>query len=232
MLCLDPNISFIIPVFNGEEHLAASLLSLKKQDVTNWEAVIVDDGSIEHTSSISDALALSDSRIQAIHQNNGGVSIARNCGMDIARSNWIAWLDADDQYITGALRKIFSLIDSHQKCNCLQFPYLETCADGSVRKCISRAYNKFGDECYSGQRAFEILFATSPNFAGMNWQPWRFIYRHDSLPHFRNGIIHEDLDVLPLHLATMERVFISKEPLYAYLPARNGAATAVYTPPS
>ena len=64
----------------------------------------------------------------------------------------------------------------------------------------------------------------------MNWQPWRFVYRRDSRPRFRVGVIHEDVDVLPLQLAGFNRVFIAKEPLYAYLPARAGAATETFTP--
>ena len=62
----------------------------------------------------------------------------------------------------------------------------------------------------------------------MNWQPWRFVYRRDSLPRFREKVIHEDLDALPLHLTTLANVYIAKDAYYAYLPARIGAATEFF----
>ena len=217
--------SVVIPVYNGEMHLADAVKCLQGQDFTDWEAVIVDDGSTDATPQIADGLARHDNRIRVLHQSNGGVSVARNHGLDEARGDWIVWLDADDAYVPGALRRIVDLTDSNADCNCLQFPYLEILPDGSLDPCVPPAYSAFGGKSYSGREAFDILFARK-NVGGMNWQPWRFVYRHDSLPRFRTGVIHEDMDVLPLQLAGFERVYIAKEPLYAYLPARAGAATA------
>ena len=221
--------SVVIPVYNGEMHLADAVKCLQGQDFTDWEAVIVDDGSTDATPQIADGLARHDNRIRVLHQSNGGVSVARNHGLDEARGDWIVWLDADDAYVPGALRRIVDLTDSNADCNCLQFPYLEILPDGSLDPCVPPAYSAFGGKSYSGREAFDILFARK-NVGGMNWQPWRFVYRHDSLPRFRTGVIHEDMDVLPLQLAGFERVYIAKEPLYAYLPARAGAATETFTP--
>ncbi len=221
--------SVVIPVYNGEMHLADAVKCLQGQDFTDWEAVIVDDGSTDATPQIADGLARHDNRIRVLHQSNGGVSVARNHGLDEARGDWIVWLDADDAYVPGALRRIVDLTDSNADCNCLQFPYLEILPDGSLDPCVPPAYSAFGGKSYSGREAFDILFARK-NVGGMNWQPWRFVYRRDSLPRFRTGVIHEDMDVLPLQLAGFERVYIAKEPLYAYLPARAGAATETFTP--
>ena len=221
--------SVVIPVYNGEMHLADAVKCLQGQDFTDWEAVIVDDGSTDATPQIADGLARHDNRIRVLHQSNGGVSVARNHGLDEARGDWIVWLDADDAYVPGALRRIVDLTDSNADCNCLQFPYLEILPDGSLDPCVPPAYSAFGGKSYSGREAFDILFARK-NVGGMNWQPWRFVYRHDSLPRFRTGVIHEDMDVLPLQPAGFERVYIAKEPLYAYLPARAGAATETFTP--
>ena len=222
-------LSVIIPVYNGERHLSDAVKCLREQDFSDWEAVIVDDGSTDATPQIADGLARGDGRVRVVHQKNGGVSVARNRGLDEAKGDWIVWLDADDSYVPGALRRIADLADAHPDCNCLQFPYSVIQPDGALRPCVSPAYSQFGGRGYSGAEAFDILFARR-NVGGMNWQPWRFVYRRDSLPRFRAGVIHEDMDVLPLQLAGFDRVFIAKDPLYAYLPARAGAATETFTP--
>ncbi len=222
-------LSIVIPVFNGESHLGDAIRCLQAQDFADWEAVVVDDGSTDGTPRLVDELARQDPRVRAVHQPNGGVSRARNRGLDEARGDWIVWLDADDSYVPGALRRIAELVDAHADCNCLQFPYQEIQPDGSLRPYVSAAYSEFGGSSYPGSEAFDILFARA-NVSGMNWQPWRFLYRRDSLPRFRDGVIHEDMDVLPLHLAGLDKVYIAREPLYAYLPARAGAATETFTP--
>ena len=222
-------LSIVIPVYNGEAHLADAVKCLKGQDFADWEAVVVDDGSTDATPQIADGLAQEDVRIRVLHLPNGGVSAARNRGLDEARGDWIVWLDADDSYAPDELRRIAELADANADCNCLQFPYNIIMPDGSLKPCVPSAYSEFGGKAYSGAEAFDILFARK-NVGGMNWQPWRFVYRRDSLPRFRKGVIHEDMDVLPLQLAGFSRVYIAKDPLYAYLPARAGAATEVFTP--
>ena len=222
-------LSVVIPVYNGEAHLGDAVKCLQEQDFADWEAVVVDDGSTDGTPRLVDELAQKDARIRVVHQPNGGVSVARNRGLDEARGDWIVWLDADDAYVPGALRRIAALADASADCNCLQFPYNIIQPDGSLQPCVPPAYSEFGGKGYPGLEAFDILFARK-NVGGMNWQPWRFVYRRDSLPRFRAGRIHEDMDVLPLQLAGFARVYISKEPFYAYLPARAGAATEPSTP--
>ena len=219
--------SIVIPVYNGSEHLPKALSSILEQSFSDWECVIVDDGSTDNTLELATSYARSDKRIRVIHQSNGGVSVARNCGMDEAKGEWIVWLDADDFYVSGSLEQIALLTEKHPECSCFQFPYWEIQKDDVLLPCISAAYDKWGGHSYTGKEAFDILFSRKAS-AGINWQPWRFVYRRDSLPHFREKVIHEDLDVLPLHLATLAHVFIVKEAYYAYLPARIGAATECF----
>ena len=222
--------SVVMPVFNGESHLAGALDSLLAQDYADWEAVVVDDGSTDATASVAERYASRDGRVRLVRQQNGGVSSARTRGMDEAKGEWIAWLDADDAFDPGALSLVASLIEGHPACSCFQFPYLEISrTGGGDRRCGSAAYSRCGGREYSGAEAFDILFARTAT-AGMNWQPWRFVWRRGTLPRFRLGVIHEDMDVLPLGMAALDRVFIAKDPFYRYLPARAGAATETFTP--
>lgn len=91
-----PIISVIIPVYNVEEYLGKCLDSVINQTYTNLEIICIDDGSPDNCGAILDEYAKKDSRIIVIHQENAGVSSARNRGLDIAKGEYIAFADADD----------------------------------------------------------------------------------------------------------------------------------------
>src|SRR5258706_648191 len=93
---LEPLVSVILPVYNGESDLEATLDSALQQTYRNIEVVIVDDGSRDGTRTLVEALALRDSRVRVITQLNRGVAAARNRGLADARGEFIAPLDADD----------------------------------------------------------------------------------------------------------------------------------------
>lgn len=92
----DVLVSIVIPVYNGEEWLQRCVDSARNQTYSNLEIIVVDDGSKDGSGTICDRLALSDSRIKVIHQENGGVNSARWKGVDIADGKWLVFLDADD----------------------------------------------------------------------------------------------------------------------------------------
>ena len=193
--------SILIPVHNGEDTLPHAMESILQQEFADFEAVVVNDGSTDGTGQLAERLAGQDRRIRVVHQPNGGVASARNRAMDEARGDWILWLDADDAYTDGAFGKIAALTEQYSACNCMQFPYQERKPDGTLQPCIPEAYVRYGGQVHSGQQAFGILFARN-GIVDVNWQPWRFVFRRDSLPRFRAGIIHEDIDALPLHMAS------------------------------
>ncbi len=89
-------ISVIVPVYNGEEWLGEALESLKGQTYGDFEAIIVDDGSTDNSAAIAKTFCAADSRFRLISQPNAGVSAARNHGIDLAKGEWIAFMDADD----------------------------------------------------------------------------------------------------------------------------------------
>ena len=96
-------VSIILPVYNGERFLAAAIDSVIAQSIPDWELLVVDDGSTDSSASICDDYAARDTRIKVFHQPNGGVNLARAKGVDHATGAYLAFLDADDQFVPDAL---------------------------------------------------------------------------------------------------------------------------------
>lgn len=93
---MQPLISIIIPVFNGEEFVENCIESVMKQTLKEVQIIIIDDGSADHTLEILNKLAVKDKRITVIHQDNEGVSKARNVGLQAVTAEWVLFVDADD----------------------------------------------------------------------------------------------------------------------------------------
>lgn len=89
-------ISVIVPVYNVEKYLNATIESIVNQTYKNLELILIDDGSTDSSPKICDNWAEKDSRIKVIHKTNGGVSSARNAGLNIAAGDYIAFVDGDD----------------------------------------------------------------------------------------------------------------------------------------
>lgn len=104
--------SVICPAYNSDNFLESSISSIIKQTYSDWELIIVDDGSTDRTSKISDDLASSDKRIKVIHQDNQGQSRARLTGVHSASGDYILFLDSDDQYEPNALEIISRHLDN------------------------------------------------------------------------------------------------------------------------
>jgi glycosyltransferase involved in cell wall biosynthesis len=91
-----PLVSIIVPVYNTEKYLAKCINSILAQTLTNFECILVDDGSSDNCPIICDKYTKKDKRILVVHQKNSGVSAARNAGLDIAKGVWIGFVDSDD----------------------------------------------------------------------------------------------------------------------------------------
>lgn len=89
-------ISIIVPVYNAEKYLCRCLDSIVAQTFTDWECILVDDGSLDNSGTICDKYVAKDKRFKVIHKINGGVSSARNVGIEIATGEWLAFVDSDD----------------------------------------------------------------------------------------------------------------------------------------
>lgn len=96
-----PKISVIVPVYNVEKYLPKCIDSILQQTFTDFELLLIDDGSPDNSGKICDEYAAKDSRIRVFHKENGGASSARNLGLDYAKGEWIAFSDSDD-YVSPA----------------------------------------------------------------------------------------------------------------------------------
>ena len=103
-------ISVIIPVFNVELFLQSCLESVKAQTLKDFEAILVDDGSSDSSGAICDAYARADNRFRVVHQPNQGVSAARNRGLDLAKGDYVYFVDADDEMRPEALEHLYHAI--------------------------------------------------------------------------------------------------------------------------
>ena len=91
-----PKVSIIVPVYNAEKYLRECLDSIISQIFTDWECILVDDGSPDNSGEICNEYAKDDSRFRVFHVQNGGVSRARNIGLDNMSSEWVMFVDSDD----------------------------------------------------------------------------------------------------------------------------------------
>lgn len=98
--------SIVCPIYNAEKTLLECVASIQKQTYSDWELVLVDDGSIDNSGKIIDDLAKKDHRIKAIHKKNEGQAKARLVGVDNASGDYILFLDSDDQYELNSLEEI------------------------------------------------------------------------------------------------------------------------------
>lgn len=105
----NPYFSIIIPCYNCCNYISQCLDSLKSQSFTNWEAIVVNDGSTDNTANIVKKYAQNDKRIIFIDKSNEGVSKARNTGLINAKGIWVGFLDADDWLADEALTKLYSI---------------------------------------------------------------------------------------------------------------------------
>ena len=105
-----PQISVIVPVFNVREFLENCVRSVRRQSLSDWELILVDDGSDDGSDALARELSASDDRIVFLSHPGGGVGAARNAGLDAARGDYIAFLDSDDAWEPCHLETLLSLL--------------------------------------------------------------------------------------------------------------------------
>lgn len=105
-----PLVSIIVPVYKVEKYLRTCINSVLHQSYTSWELILVDDGSPDYSGEICDEYARIDERIEVIHKKNGGLSFARNVGLDIMRGEYVTFLDSDDFWHSDYLKILMEYV--------------------------------------------------------------------------------------------------------------------------
>ncbi len=107
-----PKISVIVPVYNVRDYLEICVSGVRAQTFSDWELILVNDGSADGSGELCRALAAEDGRIVVLERPNGGVSAARNTGLDAASGETVTFLDADDSFAPDHLETLYSLLEN------------------------------------------------------------------------------------------------------------------------
>lgn len=122
-------VSIIVPVYNVEEYLENCIHSLVQQTMEDIEIILVDDGSRDNSGAICDELEKKDTRITVIHQHNQGVSVARNSGIEVAKGDWVTFVDGDDWVAPELCEKVVSYAEKTEA-DVVIFSYYSAYANG------------------------------------------------------------------------------------------------------
>lgn len=182
-------ISVIIPIYNAEEYLEACLQSLRAQSFSTFEAWLIDDGSQDKSGIICDTYQSQDTRFHVVHKSNGGVSSARNIGLEKANGEWICFVDSDDTLEKNYLQTLYQSIGEKKDILIIQGFNTYT-PDG---KSTSRLFNH---HFYSAAEIYKTFQNSNLNRCGF---PFGKLYNRDIIRqnHIRfNEQIHYAEDVI------------------------------------
>lgn len=202
-----PSVSIVLPVYNGENYLAEAVDSVIGQAFHDWELIIVDDGSTDSSGAVADKYLMADSRVRVIHAPNGGLSVARNRGIEAARAPWIYFLDADDAMHPFALEALVKAVE------------LDSDVDLAVAGfCFDRAQfvgATYDFELMSPERLVEATLYQEP---GIVHTAWGKLYRSEifAKEQFTPGLYYEDLDFFYRYVLHCRATAVSRAPLYFY----------------
>lgn len=221
-----PTISVIIPAYNAESFLEEALEAVYAQTFTDWELILVDDGSTDSTGAICDRAAARDARVKVVHKANGGLSDARNAGLDRAGGRYVYFMDADDLIPPHALQ---TLADTAAETGAdLVLAPFETFADrapltaGTHGPCVrNQALTILSGAEAAEAGMYQRLIdngACGKLYARALWES----------PHIRfsGGIIYEDLDIFYRVWPRAAKAVLLSEALYFY---RQHAESIIHT---
>ncbi|RHW39557.1 glycosyltransferase [Lysinibacillus yapensis] len=154
-------ISFIIPVYNTEKYIRQCIDSILVQNLSNFEIIIIDDGSTDNSLTICNQYSSKHSNIHVFSQKNSGPSAARNKGIEEAKGKYIFFIDSDDYYVNGALNKFEEIVEREPDVD-LVFGKIMTFHEGTSKKMPKLKYKntgKIGE--LTGEEALSYLIKTN-----------------------------------------------------------------------
>lgn len=216
-------ISVIVPVYKVEKYLHRCVESILRQTFIDFELILVDDGSPDKCGSICDKYAEKDSRVQVLHQQNAGLSAARNSGIDWAflhsNSKWLTFIDSDDWIHPEMLQYLYDAVNE------LNMPisicgYYETQGE-DLEIDISQIETRIWKT--------EDFYSQKPTNATVAWGK---LYRKECFNDIRypRGKLHEDEYVTYRILFNYSEIAVVKAPLYAYFQNTKGIMNSEWNP--
>ena len=214
-------ISVIIPVFNVRPYLTKALESVIRQTYSHLEIIVVDDGSTDGSGDICDEFAARDERIKVIHQENRGLSNARNTGLNIMNGEAVAFLDPDDSYHFDFLK---TMVEAMERANAdiAVCRYIVDDEDASTRNIRKEKVYPAGKAGAYGRT--EVLQALA--CGNINVSVWNKLYRSrlwDNI-RFPEGHNYEDMDIMFSIFDRCSTATVLDQPLYYHL-RRPGSIT-------
>lgn len=213
-------ISVIVPVYKVEKYLDKCINSIVNQTYTNLEIILVDDGSPDHCGAMCDAWAKKDGRIKVIHKENGGLSDARNAGMNIATGVYTAFVDSDDWIAVDFIQTLYDIMVENGAqiagCDvCTVYPDQELKLNGTNQVRICTAEEATGDILHG--RGFRAV-------------AWNKLYLSSLLEGERYplGKFHEDEFFTYRIYGKADKLVYIDRPMYFYL-QRQGSIMRSFT---
>ena len=212
-----PEVSVIVPVYNVEPYLRRCIDSLINQTLENIEIILVDDGSTDGCETICDEYADNDSRIRVIHQENRGLSEARNVGIDKARADYLMFVDSDD-WVEPKFCELPLTMAKKQQADIVMFQF-RLFQDGKPEK--QRCH--FIDKGIKTQAEALELIQGAFGMAAWNKLYHRNLFRRNRYPKGKN---YEDVFLTPVLVHEAKRIVYTSTVLYNY-EKRPGSITTV-----
>ena len=210
-------VSIIVPAYNAEKYLPDAISSVGKQSASDWELIIVDDGSTDATTAIAASAAASDPRIRHIRTFNAGVSAARNLGIAEASGEFVAFLDADDILAPDFIRDTIYAARLFNA-DLVLAPMVRFPADGTPDWSKRRDANGPFPTAIEAIPAKEAVIRALYQNRGIDSSPCGKLYRKSLWKEFpfRTGIRYEDLDAFYRVWTQTDKAALLVKPLYGY----------------
>ena len=214
------NLSIIVPIYGVEQYLRKCVESLLAQDYEGYEIVLVDDGSPDACPKICDEYAAAHENIRVVHRENGGLSAARNSGIEIAQGEYLMFVDSDDYIEPNVLKELITRAEC-DNLDLLRYNYRN----------VNEHYDEFHpnkdpkrDVDYSDSVTNGEDFLN--NRLGPGCYAWQFVIKRELLEDciFKEGIYFEDTDWTPRMLLKAKRLASTSMVVYNYL-WREGSIT-------
>ena len=204
-----PLLSIIVPVYDVERYLPKCMDSILAQTFTDFELILVDDGSPDNCPALCDAAAAKDARIRVLHQKNGGLSAARNAGLDVARGEWIGFVDSDD-YIAPEMYEILYKAVQSTAADLALCDYVKVDETGAL---CTQTHVAVPQKSLTGRELLQKAYWTTVQIA------WNKLYHRTIFAQLRYpvGKLNEDFFVIPEICLNTQKAVVVPDVLYYYV---------------